>query len=91
MSVNGDFYQFDSGQLRLVTHAMADTLSVADSFLVQQGQAVALDRHFKRFSDSVNSFEKIDLSEFANSVRKAIPETGSWFPRLEYRHSQPSD
>ena len=91
MSVNGDFYQFDSGQLRLVTHAMADTLSVADSFLVQQGQSVALDRHFERFTYSVNTFEPVDLTEYTDLVRQAIPKVGFWFPRLEYRHSQPED
>jgi branched-subunit amino acid aminotransferase/4-amino-4-deoxychorismate lyase len=89
MSVNGDFYQFDSGQLKVVTHAMADTLSVADSFLVQDGLTVAIDRHFERFSGSVRGIEDIDLEDFFSAVRKAIPRTGSWFPRLEYRNTQP--
>jgi branched-subunit amino acid aminotransferase/4-amino-4-deoxychorismate lyase len=89
MSVNGDFYQLDSGQLKVVTHAMADTLSVADSFLVHEGQVVTIEKHFDRFAGSIRGFEDIELEDFFAAVRQAIPKTGSWFPRLEYRHTQP--
>ena len=90
MSVNGDFYRFDSGELVPITHALAERLSVADSFLVQNGQAIALERHFNRFSESVSEFEDLDLEIFFEAVRKVIPSSGVWFPRLEYRDSQPS-
>lgn len=90
MSVNGDFYRFDSGELVQITHALADSLTVADSFLVLEGQAVALDRHFKRFSDSVSIHEDLDLAAFYLAAKAVIPKRGAWFPRFEYRESQPA-
>jgi branched-subunit amino acid aminotransferase/4-amino-4-deoxychorismate lyase len=90
MSVNGDFYRFDSGELVPITHALAERLSVADSFLVVDGQSIALDRHFNRFASSVSEFENLDLNDFFESVKSVIPSRGEWFPRLEYRDSQPS-
>jgi branched-subunit amino acid aminotransferase/4-amino-4-deoxychorismate lyase len=89
MSVNGDFYRFDSGELVQITHALADSLTVADSFLVLEGQAVALERHLKRFSDSVATIEELDLNHFFDAAKSVIPKRGSWFPRFEYRGSQP--
>lgn len=89
MSVNGDFYRFDSGELVQITHALSDSLSVADSFLVQDGQTVALDRHFARFSASVQALEKLELNGFFDAVQRQIPKTGDFFPRLEYRNTQP--
>jgi branched-subunit amino acid aminotransferase/4-amino-4-deoxychorismate lyase len=89
MSVNGDFYRFDSGELVPITHALVERLSVADSFLALDGQTIALDRHFKRFAGSVAEFEETDLEDFFEAVRSVIPTRGVWFPRLEYRDSQP--
>ena len=89
MSVNGDFYRFDSGELVQIAHALADSLTVADSFLVNEGQTVALERHFKRFSDSVESHEELNLTAFFEAARSVIPKRGLWFPRFEYRGVQP--
>lgn len=89
MSVNGDFYRYDSGQLLPITHAIADQLSVADSFLVKDQQVIALERHMKRFENSVNLHESIDLSDYFEASRKLLKEPGEWFPRFEYRVTQP--
>ena len=89
MSVNGDFYRFDSGELVQITHALADSLTVADSFLVLEGQTVGLERHLKRFSESVGLSEEIDLTSFFEAAKAVIPKRGAWFPRFEYRGVQP--
>lgn len=90
MSVNGDFYRFDSGELIQITHALADSLTVADSFLVLNGQTVALDRHLARFAGSVALHESVDLEGFFAAAKAVIPKRGAWFPRFEYRDSQPA-
>ena len=90
MSVNGDFYRFDSGELIQITHALADSLTVADSFLVLDGQTVAVDRHFARFSESVSLHEQLDLTLFFEAAKSIIPKRGAWFPRFEYREFQPT-
>ncbi len=89
MSVNGDFYRFDSSELVPITHALADSLTVADSFLVVDGQSIAFDRHLKRFSGAIAKHEDLELGDFFEAVRAAIPKRGAWFPRLEYRRAQP--
>ena len=89
MSVNGDFYRFDSGSLVRIAHALPEGLDVADSFLVEDGQTVALERHLARFQASVSLLEDIDLDSFFEAVIKHIPLQGAWFPRLEYRAAQP--
>lgn len=88
MSVNGDFYRFDSGELIRITHALADSLTVADSFLVVDGQTVALAKHLKRFAESVALHEELDLADFFAASKAVIPKRGAWFPRFEYRDSQ---
>lgn len=89
MSVNGDFYRFDSGDLVRIAHSLPEGLDVADSFLVLEGQTVALDRHLARFQKSVNRFEQIELESFFEVALRHIPTQGAWFPRLEYRAAQP--
>lgn len=89
MSVNGDFYRFDSGDLVRIAHSLPEGLDVADSFLVQDGQTVALERHLARFQKSVNFFEPTSLELFFEVALRHIPMKGAWFPRLEYRATQP--
>jgi branched-subunit amino acid aminotransferase/4-amino-4-deoxychorismate lyase len=90
MSVGGDFYQFEGGELKPLDHALDDSLSVADSFLVQDGQVRELFRHLRRFSSSISDDKsKKQLTGFYSAVVDKIPRTGEWFPRLEYRKSQP--
>jgi branched-subunit amino acid aminotransferase/4-amino-4-deoxychorismate lyase len=90
MSVNGDFFRFADGKLHPVDIALADPLSVADSWFVTNGAARAVDRHLNRFSRSIadeGCLEQLPL--FFEQVIEAIPDTGEWFPRIEYRAERP--
>ncbi len=90
VSVGGDFYQFVEGELTPLETALDDSVSVADSFLVQNAQARAIDRHFARFAASISEPKtKRQLPGFFASAVAAIPKSGDWFPRLEYREGQP--
>jgi branched-subunit amino acid aminotransferase/4-amino-4-deoxychorismate lyase len=90
VSVGGDFYQFLDGELAPLETAVDDSLSVADSFLVQSGSVRALDRHFNRFARSISDEKtKRQLPGFFASAVSVIPKEGDWFPRIEYRSSQP--
>lgn len=90
MSVNGDFFSFSHGELLPVDIALADPLSVADSWLVSDGSARALDLHFQRFASSIDEPTcKSQLPDFFKAVISVIPTLGDWFPRIEYRAEQP--
>jgi branched-subunit amino acid aminotransferase/4-amino-4-deoxychorismate lyase len=90
MSVNGDFFRFSDSGLELVDVAMAEPLSVADSWLVVNGTSRALDRHLTRFSRSIeDETTESQLSGFFESVVHQIASEGDWFPRIEYRRDQP--
>lgn len=90
MSVGGDFFQFDNGELKPLDQSLDDSLSVADSFLVQDGTVRELLRHLRRFSSSIDDERTSkQLPIFFAEVVRAIPRAGHWFPRLEYRKSQP--
>ncbi|HEY7853956.1 MAG TPA: aminotransferase class IV [Aquiluna sp.] len=90
MSVNGDFFRFADNELKPVDIALADPLSVADSWFVTNGSARALNKHFTRFSNSITDHEtKEQLPEFFTQIIEAIPRAGDWFPRIEYREERP--
>ena len=91
MSVTGSFYQFRDSELVPVDIALADNLTVADSFLVSNGAVRALERHLKRFDSSISdATTRTQLGQFFEQMIDLIPREGDWFPRLEYRESQPS-
>lgn len=59
---------------------------VADSFLVNQGSVIALDRHLQRFRESVNDSTDIEarrLADFERALKDILPRQGLWFPRIE--------
>mgnify|MGYP001034686383 CR=1 FL=1 len=88
MSVEGDFLVFDSGELIKFDKTDKTALSVADSWLVENGRARSLEQHFQRFRNWVNQTEQLPdetLTQFFEAVREAIPATGEWFPRIEFR------
>lgn len=86
MSVAGDFYQFRDGEFHHVEDTLSETLTVADSFLVENGRVRAIERHFHRFAKSISNPEVTeDLEVFFTAVITQLPRSGSWFPRLEYR------
>jgi len=73
------------------------TIAVADSWLVHDGRALALDLHLARFAGSVRdeldkrpdlNLERLGFDAFWNAAIAAIPRTGDWFPRIEL---QPDD
>jgi len=90
VSVTGSFYQFRNGELLAVDIALADNLTVADSFLVTGGSVRGLSRHLERFERSIDDEETArQLPEFFAQSVSLMPRSGDWFPRLEYRESQP--
>jgi len=64
---------------------VADEVLAADSWRVEDGQVVALERHRVRFQDSVVAHRTlIDTShDFVEAVVDALPRSGSWFPRID--------
>lgn len=62
----------------------AGSVRVADSWLVVDGGAVAVDQHLERFTRSLSSIDTtLDARAFATDVIALIPDEGRWFPRLE--------
>ena len=82
-SVVADVFRWGDGALHLLDYCeMTDaTLTAADSWLVTDGTALALDLHRTRFLDAAPGGE-----EFWDAAIAAIPTTGDWFPRVE-QHS----
>ena len=90
MSVAGDFFQFRDGELRRVDATLSESLTVADSFLVRSGRVRALDRHFRRFENSIRDYKtRAELPRFFEVLKELIPLEGDWFPRMEYRDQLP--
>jgi len=88
LGVEGDFYHLHNGELKpLIEPGQEAILKVADSFLVEDGRVRSIDKHFQRFSDwvlQIDSEESKLLKGFFAEVKRLIPRTGRWFPRLEY-------
>ena len=90
MSVGGEFFRFVDGELSQIDFALAEPIAVADSWLVTDGQVRAIDRHFKRFSSSIDDpVTRSQLEGFFESLLSTLPRQGDWFPRIEYRSDQP--
>lgn len=59
-------------------------LLAADSWLVVDGAALALEAHRDRFRSSVGDAVRDDeLAAFWSATTAAIPREGAWFPRVE--------
>jgi branched-subunit amino acid aminotransferase/4-amino-4-deoxychorismate lyase len=62
----------------------AGSVRVADSWLVVDGCAVAVDQHLERFTTSLAGIDaSLDARAFATDALAMIPSEGRWFPRLE--------
>lgn len=88
MSVLGDFYRYEQGELRPLMEPTGDNqLAVADSWLVTDGKVRSLEAHFDRFANWVLKIEPDlvkELSGFFAEVSRLLPREGRWFPRMEY-------
>ncbi|MEY4993069.1 MAG: hypothetical protein RIS82_191 [Actinomycetota bacterium] len=83
------FFCFRDGHLEPVTSSPDSEvrLTVADSWLTDNGRTRDLQVHFERFADWVreqNPDCNEDLEPFFEAVSNAIPDTGRWFPRIEF-------
>lgn len=92
MSANGQLFRYVSGSLVPVADDFADSpLIAADSWLVDEGRARNLQKHFDRFSNWVHSLSGIDSKDFLAAVKKALPSSGRWNPRIELQlNSEPT-
>lgn len=63
------------------------SIEAADSWLVTEGQVLALDLHRTRFMTSIprGRYRQLDPGAFWGAAIAAIPRTGDWFPRVELR------
>jgi branched-subunit amino acid aminotransferase/4-amino-4-deoxychorismate lyase len=62
-------------------------LLAADSWLIVDGRARAVDRHWARFAATCgdHGVEPRALTEFRARVERELPARGRWFPRVELR------
>lgn len=92
MSVLGDFYRLENGELKPVIDSSAEVqLKVADSWLVDDGKIRSLDSHFKRFGQWViaqDASQQSYLAGYFAEVKRILPRVGRWFPRMEYHGEQ---
>ncbi|MGC2977294.1 aminotransferase class IV [Brevibacterium sp. FAM 25378] len=67
------------------------TLLAADSWLVEEGQVRAFERHRARFADAAVQVGvgALVTAEFWASVVEKIPEAGEWFPRVDVLETAP--
>jgi hypothetical protein len=88
VSVLGDFYRLEHGELKPLLEAGSEPiLKVADSFLVEDGSVRSLTAHFDRFGSwvsHVDANETKELQGFFAEVKRLLPKSGRWFPRMEY-------
>lgn len=84
---SASLYRWTGGALELLDHCdpAEERLEAADSWLVHDGRALALDLHRARFADGVlaRGFGDLDVTGFWEAAVGAIPREGSWFPRVE--------
>ena len=82
-SLVADVFRWADGALHRLDYCeLTDaTLTAADSWLVTDGTALALDLHRTRFLDAAPGGE-----QFWDAAIAAIPTEGDWFPRVE-QHS----
>ena len=93
MSVLGDFYRLESGELTPVIDSSSEVqLKVADSWLVDEGRVRSLNAHFERFGSWViaeDPGQQQYLAGYFAEINRWLPRSGRWFPRMEYHGEQP--
>jgi branched-subunit amino acid aminotransferase/4-amino-4-deoxychorismate lyase len=95
MSVLGDFYRLEAGELKPVIESSIEVqLKVADSWLVDQGRVRSLAAHFERFGawvENEDPNQKQFLPFYFAEIKRLLPKIGRWFPRMEYHGEQPAN
>ena len=81
-------YQFSGNRLGAIEWCdpTRGSVLVADSWRVEEGDVVGLERHTERFLRSVLAQSQLPENEvvsFLAEVVSTIPRQGSWFPRVE--------
>lgn len=89
----GTFYQFVGGRLVEATDSDEVTLAVADSWLVEDDRVRSMQAHYERFVAAVATLDSTanpqnvthaEIAPFFDAVIEIVPETGRWFPRVEF-------
>jgi hypothetical protein len=95
MSVLGDFYRLEAGELKPVIESSTEVqLRVADSWLVDDGRVRSLGSHFERFGAWVvheDPNQQQFLPGYFAEIKRLLPRIGRWFPRMEYHGEQPNN
>lgn len=87
-------YRWRDGALRALEFPSSDSDSdfesmvdpaVADSWLVVDGAALAIDLHRQRFGVVADGYVERGIDDFWGAALSAIPRAGDWFPRVELR------
>jgi branched-subunit amino acid aminotransferase/4-amino-4-deoxychorismate lyase len=75
----------------LTADISSSTLMAADSWLVEDGQVRAFDRHRARFGDAAAQvgMGNAVTDDFWAAVVEKIPATGEWFPRVDILEVSP--
>lgn len=84
MSLPPGRYRFNGQVLEVSDSTGAVPLLVADSWFTQDGETIALDKHFSRFSRSADQQGLVNAPDaFLEAVRESLHTPGTWFPRIE--------
>jgi branched-subunit amino acid aminotransferase/4-amino-4-deoxychorismate lyase len=78
-------YRWQGGELHPIERfdPSGASVAVADSWLVTDGVALALDLHRERFLRGAARLQQPGLDAFWTAAISAIPREGDWFPRTE--------
>ncbi|MGV8876150.1 MAG: aminotransferase class IV [Rhodoglobus sp.] len=89
MSAN-TVYLWKNNQLIDVSEQSEPTtaMTVADSWLVNEGTVLAIDLHRQRFLDAVPADLLPTAQQFFSAALSLLPRTGLWFPRVELRGTE---
>jgi branched-subunit amino acid aminotransferase/4-amino-4-deoxychorismate lyase len=86
-------YRWQGDELHPLDHVdlAGSSVAVADSWLVTDGETLALDLHRERFLRGAARVHQPGLDAFWTAAIAAIPREGDWFPRTEVqvRHGAP--
>jgi len=90
------FFCLSDGQLVVAHDKISEDarLAAADSWLVDDGRVLALEKHFERFRLAVRQIapsHEIYLDDFFASVERALPRSGRWFPRIEFHEDSATE